>query len=300
MSVITSLLKKSSISFVGGGNVAKAVIGGLRQHMHPSQIVVCEPDLQRAEALKKELGVRIKSDSQPAFSIDSKPVDAVVLAVKPDVIKTILTGDLGKEIIENKPLLLSVAAGVQMSSYRKWLASTSDESKASQIPLVRTMPNTPCLVNFGAIGIYGDSTVTEKHKSLVDAVLQSVSAPKGLFWLNKEEHLDVVTAVSGSGPAYFFYMIELIEKEAVRLGLPGDVARSLAASTAIGSGMMLFGQNFEKLQDPEQLRKNVTSPNGTTHAAIEAFKKANFGNAVEQGIQACVRRSKELAQTLKD
>ncbi|KAL4903115.1 hypothetical protein BDW74DRAFT_52499 [Aspergillus multicolor] len=280
-----SSLQSSKLAFIGGGNMASAIIGGLlTQGIDKQNITVSEPwDVNRNKIA--ELGASTTTSNVEAGG----NADLVIIAVKPQVTKAVcqeLADAWSKR--ETLPVVVSIAAGITLGSLQQWL-KTSDGRTAH---LVRVMPNTPALVGEGASGLFASEDVTAEEKGLVNAVLGSVS--KAAEWVDKEELLDVVTGLSGSGPAYFFAMVEHLIASATALGLPVEQATRLATQTCLGAGKMLT----ESSDSPAQLRKNVTSPNGTTHAALESFNAQNFDEVVDKAVKAATSRAAELGNTL--
>ncbi|KAL4988091.1 pyrroline-5-carboxylate reductase dimerization-domain-containing protein [Aspergillus falconensis] len=278
-------LQSSKLAFIGGGNMASAIIGGLLgQGINKQNITVSEPwDVNRNKIA--DLGVNTTTSNITAGG----EADLVIIAVKPQVTKAVceeLADAWSKR--ETLPVVVSIAAGITLGSLQQWL-KTSDGRTAH---LVRVMPNTPALVGEGASGLFASADVTAEEKELVNALLGSVS--KATEWVDKEELIDVVTGLSGSGPAYFFAMVEHLVASATALGLPAEQATRLAAQTCLGAGKMLT----ESSDSPTQLRKNVTSPNGTTHAALEAFGAQNFDQVVDKAVKAATSRAAELGNTL--
>ncbi|KAL4944961.1 hypothetical protein BDV06DRAFT_62933 [Aspergillus oleicola] len=278
-------LQNSKLAFIGGGNMASAIIGGLLNQGIPAQnITVSEPwDVNRNKIA--ELGVKTTTSNVDAGG----EADLVVIAVKPQVTKAVCEGlahAWGKR--SALPVVVSIAAGITLESLQQWL-KTEDGRTAH---LVRVMPNTPALAGEGASGLFAGQDVTAEEKELVAALLQSVS--KATEWVDKEELIDVVTGLSGSGPAYFFAMVEHLIASATALGLPAEQATRLAAQTCLGAGKMLTTSS----DSPTQLRKNVTSPNGTTHAALETFKSLDFEKIVDEAVKAATARAAELGHTL--
>jgi pyrroline-5-carboxylate reductase len=279
-------LESSQLAFIGGGNMAGAIIGGLvakgvdRQH-----ISVAEPWEVNREKIAKSAGVRVTTSNAEA----AEAADLVVISVKPQVTKTVCE-ELARAWTGRKtlPVVASIAAGITLDSLRQW--STLEDGRTPHV--VRVMPNTPALVGEGASGLYAHVDVTDDEKKLVEAMLKSVS--KAAEWVDKEELLDVVTGLSGSGPAYFFNMVEHLVKSATDLGLSREQATRLASQTCLGAGKMLV----ESSDEPSQLRKNVTSPNGTTHAALETFKAEGFEAIVDKAVRAATSRADELGKTL--
>ncbi|KAJ9156352.1 Pyrroline-5-carboxylate reductase [Pleurostoma richardsiae] len=279
----SSPLYSSKLCFVGGGNMAAAIIGGLlAKDVSKQNIYVSEPyDVNRNKMA--DLGVRTGTSNVEA----SADADLLVIAVKPQVTETVCR-ELGAAWGDRKtlPLVICIAAGVQITSLKKWL--TTGDGRTPHI--VRVMPNTPALVGEGASGLYAGDDVTKSERELATALLGSVS--KAAEWVNREDLLDVVTGLSGSGPAYFFAMVEHLISSATALGLSPEQASRLAKQTCLGAGKMLV----ESSDEPGQLRKNVTSPNGTTYAALQTFEQLGFQEIVDKAVKAATNRSRELGQ----
>ncbi|KZL87549.1 pyrroline-5-carboxylate reductase [Colletotrichum incanum] len=278
-------LQSSKIAFIGGGNMAAAIIGGLvAKGIDKQNITVSEPwDVNREKMAA--LGVKTTTSNTEAFA----GADIAILAVKPQVAKGVCN-ELGKAVSghEKVPVVVSIAAGITLEALQKWLAL--DDGRTPHV--VRVMPNTPALVGEGASGLFAGSDVTEDEKKLTESLMASVS--KATEWVDKEELIDVVTGLSGSGPAYFFAMVEHLISSAVGLGLSPEQAKRLAAQTCLGAGKMLV----ESPEEPGQLRKNVTSPNGTTHAALQSFEASGFQDIVDKAVKAATSRGEELGKTL--
>ncbi|OAA55053.1 pyrroline-5-carboxylate reductase [Niveomyces insectorum RCEF 264] len=257
----------AKLAFIGGGNMAGAIIGGLlARGIPPTHITVAEPYEPNRTKLA-ERGVHTTTDNGAA----ARGADLVVLAVKPQVAQT-ACGDL-------------VAA---------WGPAGETASALPLVPARVDDDGTPALVGEGAAGLYapaGDGAITTTERQLATALLQSVS--KAAEWVDKEELLDVVTGLSGSGPAYFFAMVEHLIDRATALGLPREQASRLAKQTCLGAGKMLV----ESSDDAGQLRKNVTSPNGTTHAALVSLEKDGFAEIVGKAVEAATTRATELGKT---
>ncbi|KAL4865162.1 hypothetical protein BDV12DRAFT_155492 [Aspergillus spectabilis] len=278
-------LQDSKLAFIGGGNMASAIIGGLlNQGINKQNITVSEPWQVNREKIAG-LGVQTTTSNVTAGG----DADIIIIAVKPQVTKSVCE-ELGNAWSKRStlPIVVSIAAGITLESLKQWL-KTSDGRTAH---LVRVMPNTPALVGEGASGLYASEDVTSEEKGLVGALLQSVS--KATEWVDKEELIDVVTGLSGSGPAYFFALVEHMVASATALGLPAEQATRLAAQTCLGAGKMLT----ESSDSPTQLRKNVTSPNGTTHAALETFNSLDLNQIVDKAVKAATSRAAELGNTL--
>ncbi|QYT01897.1 Pyrroline-5-carboxylate reductase [Trichoderma simmonsii] len=277
-------LKSSKLAFIGGGNMASAIIGGLaNQGIDKQNIIVSEPwDVNREKIAAS--GVRTTTNNVEA----GQDADLIIIAVKPQVTKTVCQ-ELGASWAHRAtlPIVVSIAAGITLDSLREWTKT----SEGKTAPIVRVMPNTPALVGEGASGLYASEDVKENEKQLVDALLGSVS--KATEWVDKEELLDVVTGLSGSGPAYFFAMVEHLIASATALGLPKEQATRLAKQTCLGAGQMLVTSS----EEPAQLRKNVTSPNGTTYAALQTFESLKFDEIVDKAVKAATSRAAELGKS---
>ncbi|KAK7736575.1 hypothetical protein SLS53_007007 [Cytospora paraplurivora] len=284
-------LASKNISFIGGGNMAGAIIAGLvNKGFDKQKIIVSEPwDVNRNKVA--DLGVRTTTSNAEAAG----GADIIILAVKPQVAKGVvqeLAGSFSPSSSSSSssslPLLVSIAAGITRDSLRGW--STTPDGRS--LPVVRVMPNTPALLGEGASGIFAGDDVSAEQRALVTALLGSVS--KATEWVDREELLDVVTGLSGSGPAYFFAMVEHLIASGTRQGLSEEQATRLAKQTCLGAARMLA----ESPEAPAQLRKNVTSPNGTTQAALESFEAAGFARIVDGAVEAATKRGEELGRTL--
>ncbi|WPO66814.1 pyrroline-5-carboxylate reductase [Acinetobacter haemolyticus] len=267
-----------NICFIGGGNMAQALIGGLLSRGLPvTRITVSDP-VEQIRQILEEKGVQTTTDNLEAI----KNADVVVLAVKPQVLATVLQPLKG--LLSDK-LVISIIAGAEIQTI-------SDIIGGSQ-RVVRVMPNTPALVQTGAHGIYAPAAVGTQDRELTSQIL----AATGLtIWVDNEAQIDAVTAVSGSGPAYFFYLMESMIRAGKNLGLDEKVATALTLQTALGAAQMAITSS----NSPAELRKNVTSPNGTTQAALEVFDRAQISQNIQAALAAAQKRSQELAQELSD
>ncbi|TPX33500.1 pyrroline-5-carboxylate reductase [Synchytrium microbalum] len=296
-SVKTALDTSKRIAFIGGGNMASAMIGGLLANAYPaSNIVVSEPIQERAAHLKSHFKVGVASTNEDAVNFtghySQKPADIVILAVKPQVMKPVASS-IAKVCQSIRPLVITIAAGIRTPDLNRWLSSDENGVQlpsARNIALVRAMPNTPALVLEGATALFAGLGVTQQQKQETYNVIDSVS--NRTYWVEQENLLDVVTALSGTGPAYFFLLIECLEQAAVQLGLPKEVAKGLAAQTALGAGKMAISSPFE----PRELRLQVTSPNGTTEAAMKLLESAGVRKMFAQAVVAAMNRSIELGE----
>lgn len=268
-----------SIAFIGGGNMARNLIGGLiRNGASPRTIAVADPSAELRDALLRDFQVAVYSSNQDA----ARDFNMLVLAVKPQAMKTVCAG-LRAIAQARKPLVISIAAGVRIDQLALWLGGN--------IAIVRCMPNTPALIGAGATGLCANTHVDRAQRELA----QSTLAAAGLAaWVRDEALMDTVTALSGSGPAYFCLLVEALEDAAVTQGLPRETARALAVQTCLGTGRMLaeFGS------PPEQLRMLVTSLGGTTEAALDSFAASGFAEIVARAIAAATARGQELSMKL--
>ncbi|EOQ67234.1 pyrroline-5-carboxylate reductase [Acinetobacter pittii ANC 4050] len=274
--VMTSAVN-SNICFIGGGNMAQALIGGLiSRGLPPTRITVSDP-VEQIRQLLQEKEVHVTQDNVAAI----QNADVVVLAVKPQVLATVLRPLKG--LLSDK-LVISIIAGAEIQT----ISNLIDSNR-----IVRVMPNTPALVQTGAHGIYANEVVGTSDRELTSQIL----AATGLtIWVNSEAQIDAVTAVSGSGPAYFFYLMESMIRAGKNLGLDEKVATALTLQTALGAAQMAITSS----NTPSELRKNVTSPNGTTQAALEVFDRAQISQNIQSALAAAQKRSQELAQELSD
>ncbi|MBC8493961.1 MAG: pyrroline-5-carboxylate reductase [Candidatus Thioglobus sp.] len=268
----------TSIGFIGAGNMACAIISGLiNQGISADKIKISDTDEALLSLRKREFNLEVFTDNSEL----ADKVDIVVLAVKPQVLSTVCRQL--QSTLKNDTLVISIAAGIRTHDIERWLGG----NKA----IVRTMPNTPALLNQGVTGLFANEFVNQTQKQLAGDVLQSVGQS---LWVEEENMLDAVTALSGSGPAYFFLMIESMTKAGVALGLSEQTAQQLSIKTALGAGMMADAGK----ESPRELRAKVTSPNGTTQAAIESFQDQDFEVIVAHAMRAAYDRAGELAVEL--
>ncbi len=266
------------IAFIGGGNMAASLAGGLiAAGSAPSSILVAEPDDDRRTQVREQFGVTTTADNPDTLSRD-----VVVLAVKPQLMQKVCR-QLSAHASVRQPLYVSIAAGIRTADIMRWLGH--------EIAVVRCMPNTPALIRCGATALYANAFVSDAQKQLAVDIMQAVGITT---WVAEEELLDVVTALSGSGPAYFFLLMEAMRKSAVNLGLDSDTAGKLTLQTALGAARMAD----ESGVDVEELRARVTSKGGTTAAAIASFEHHDFHYNVGKALQAAYHRSRELADEL--
>lgn len=268
------------IAFIGGGNMAASLIGGLRAQGTPaSAICASDPGADRRDELETVHGISTFVENTQAIA----GADVIVLAVKPQVMQAVCC-DLAVHLQADQ-LIVSIAAGISCASLQKWLGDQTPRA------IVRCMPNTPSLLRQGVSGLFANGQVSSGQKQQAEQLLSAVGVA---LWLDDEALIDAVTAVSGSGPAYFFLMIEAMTAAGEKLGLPRDAAAQLTLQTALGAARMACESDVE----PAELRRRVTSPNGTTEAAIKAFQAGGFETLVAQAMDAAARRSAELAEQL--
>jgi pyrroline-5-carboxylate reductase len=269
------------IAFLGAGNMGRALIGGLlRSGRRAEQLSVGEPVPDVRAALARELGLSALADNREAIA----DAEIVVLAVKPQQLAAVLA-PLAAQLATSRPLVISVAAGVRISTLESWCGTG--------VPVVRAMPNRPALIGAGVSGLYAPPGVGPSERAAAEQVLRSVGA---VAWVSAEEALDVVTALSGSGPAYFFLLAELMAEAAEELGLDAETARRLAAATLHGAGLLAQAGDG----DLARLRAEVSSPGGTTAAAVATLEGAKLRDTVRAALDAATRRCRELAAATAD
>jgi len=266
--------KATTIGFIGAGNMAYALISGLYDSGFLAQnIKVSDKDKTLLTQRKSEFEIETFTDNTQM----ARQCDVIVLAVKPQIL-SLVCQEL-QAYMNHKPLIISIAAGAKSTSINQWLGGN--------VSIVRAMPNTPALLGMGATGMVANKVVSVEQKKLTEQILGSVGE---CFWVAKEEMLDAVTALSGSGPAYFFLMIESMTNAGIALGLDEETATKLSIQTALGASMMA-----EQSDDSiHKLRAKVTSKNGTTQAAIESFQDQNFEFIVAHAMRAAFERAKEI------
>ena len=268
------------IAFIGGGNMAASLIGGMRaQGIPATSICASDPGADKRAELQDNHGIETFAANEQALA----GADVIVLAVKPQVMQVVCR-DLAAHLQANQ-LIVSIAAGINCASLQQWLGAQTPRA------IVRCMPNTPSLLRQGVSGLFANAQVSEEQKQQAERLLSAVGLA---LWLENEALIDAVTAVSGSGPAYFFLMIEAMTAAGEQLGLPRDTASQLTLHTALGAARMVCESDVEAAE----LRRRVTSPNGTTEAAIKAFQAGGFENLVRQAMNAAAQRSAELAEQL--
>ncbi|MEW5008729.1 MAG: pyrroline-5-carboxylate reductase [Cycloclasticus sp.] len=272
-------MNKQQIGFIGGGNMASSLIGGLVSNGYPAdKITVADLDADKLAYLSETFGVNTTLDSL----VLAEKVDVLVLAVKPQHMQTVAEV-ISSAVQQKQPVLVSIAAGIRVDALERWLGQG--------LALVRCMPNTPALVKTGATGLYANAQVTESQKDQVESLLRAVGVT---VWVATEQELDAVTALSGSGPAYFFLMMEALEAAAVDAGLDQKTAQLLTQETALGAAKMALASS----ESAAVLRQRVTSPGGTTERALAVMGERGLKEIYHAAVLAARDRSIELSDEL--
>jgi pyrroline-5-carboxylate reductase len=265
------------LAFIGGGNMARSLVGGLvAQGMPGSKIRIAEPLPALRDALQRDFAVRTFEHAEDAVA----GAGTWVLAVKPQVMRTVCEA-LAAQAQASRPLVVSIAAGMGSAQLERWLGG--------DVAVVRAMPNTPALLGAGVTGLSANARVDAPQRDAAQSLLAAAGAT---VWVDDETLMDAVTAVSGSGPAYVFLLAEAMQAAGEAQGLPPDVARTLTLHTVLGAARMLV----EGDADAAELRRRVTSPGGTTQAAIETFEAGGLRTLVADAIANATRRGRELSQ----
>lgn len=268
-----------SIGIIGAGNMARSLAGGLlangfaRDHLSLS-----DPDANQRRGAESALGLTVLADNRELAA----RCDVLVLAVKPQVLRDV-AGEIAAAVQSRKPLVVSVAAGIRITDLERWLGGS--------LAVVRVMPNTAALIGSGASGLFANSRVSAAQRDEAESILRAVGVT---VWVPDEALMDTVTAVSGSGPAYFFLVMEALEKAAIKHGLDPQTARLLTLETAYGAAKMAL----EGQEEPAALRQRVTSPGGTTERAIQALQHGNLERLMDDAVAAAIHRARELANVL--
>jgi pyrroline-5-carboxylate reductase len=267
------------ITFIGGGNMAGSLIGGLIGDGYDKQSIrVSDPDNAKLEVLASRFGIHTTHSNSDAV----RHGDIIILAVKPQVMGEVTAG-LKEAVDPARHLVISIAAGIRTPVMAGWLGE--------QVPVVRAMPNTPALVQSGATALFANPRVSAAQRDAAETVMRSVGLT---LWLDDEDQMDMVTALSGCGPAYFFLVMECLENAARRLGLPADLTRLLTLQTAFGAAKLAL----ESEEDSATLRARVTSPGGATEEAIKVLQQGDLQSLFDRALRAAQLRSKDLADQL--
>lgn len=274
-------MNKETIAFIGGGNMATSLVAGLIADGHDSRgLIVSDPDQAKLDSLVTGFGVRTTRDNADAV----RSADLAVLCVKPQLAGQVCRG-LAPALKQHRPLFVSVMAGIREQSIQAWLGGGT--------PLVRAMPNTPAMIQAGAIVLHATAETSTSQRDQAETLLRAGGLTR---WVEKEEQMDAVTALSGSGPAYFFLLMEILEQVGAELGLDADNARLLTIQTALGAARMAMESN----DSPRELRERVTSPGGTTERALDILESGGIRPLISRAVSAARERSEELSRILAD
>ena len=269
-------MNDTTLAFIGGGNMASSLVAGLiADGWDPARIRVADASTQQLERLSRRFPVTTTSDNKTAIA----QADIIVLAVKPQSMQAVAQ-ELAADINQQQPLVISIAAGIREATLRDWLGAGT--------PIVRSMPNTPAMVQSGATALFANPAVSDEQRSIAESILRAVGLA---IWVDDEALMDAVTALSGSGPAYFFLFMEALQSAGCELGLPVKTARLLTLQTAFGAAKMAL----ESTEDAATLRQRVTSPGGTTERAVGVLQDGGLEALVSKALQAAAARSRELA-----
>lgn len=272
--------QQPAISFIGAGNMARAILGGLVANGYdPTRIWASAPEDSHLQGLRDDFGIYTTTDNRHCAS----QADILILAVKPQVMAQACQ-DVASVVRNTRPLAVSIAAGLDSQTIGGWLGG--------DVPVVRCMPNTPSLVGKGASALYATDSVSRQQREAVTSIFSSIGLG---VWLEQEQQMHAVTALSGSGPAYCYMLVESMEAAAVDAGVPSETARQLAVQTMAGAAEMCSHGD----ETPAQLRRNVMSPGGTTEQAVEALESGGLRGIVAKAFNAAKTRSAELSEQLK-
>jgi len=266
------------IGFIGGGNMARSLVGGLIARGHsPQHLIVADPVASQRELLERDYRIRTTTNNADVAGV----AQALILAVKPQELRAVCAS-IDTAVSTSGATVISVAAGIRAADISRWLHGA---------PVIRAMPNRPALHGCGVTALYATANVASDARTVATQIMSAVGPA---VWIDEEHHMDAVTAISGSGPAYFFLLIEMLEESGRRFGLSGEVSHRLAVETAYGAGFMARDAS----ESPATLREQVTSKGGTTAAALERLEAHNVRAIFADAIAAAERRSAELAATL--
>jgi pyrroline-5-carboxylate reductase len=272
-------MSESTITFLGGGNMATSLVAGLiADGFERTRITVSDPDSEKLSQLAANFGIHTESDNHKALA----GAGILVLAVKPQVLEKVCR-EIAEPVQRHKPLIISIAAGIRLATLKEWLGD--------DLSLVRSMPNTPAMIQSGASGLYADIDVSKEQRSQAESILRAVGLTR---WVEEESLIDAVTAVSGSGPAYFFLVMEAMEETAIGMGLDPQTARLLTLQTALGASRMAM----ESSDSPATLRQKVTSPGGTTECALGILEEGELRTLFRRALEGARDRSRELSDIL--
>jgi pyrroline-5-carboxylate reductase len=270
----------NKIAFIGTGNMSYAIIGGMiKQGFQPEQIIATNRNTEKLNKVARDFSVQVTTDNLQAF----KEADIIVLSVKPQMMADLCQSFQDADLNLNNKIFISVAAGISIHRLKEMLSNTAR--------IVRCMPNTPSLLGHGVSGLFSQDISSKEHQ-FIDKIFSSIGIT---MWVDEEKQINDIIAVTGSSPAYFFLFMEAIENKAKALGFDDSQARALVQQVAFGSAAMVMSQKDISLSE---LRANVTSKGGTTHAAIEHFKEQNLHTIVDEAMNACIARAEQMEQEL--
>lgn len=272
-------MKNSSIAFIGAGNLAQALIGGLLStNYDPKKIWAADPFADKVAALQQHFGIGVAASNGEAVNKSQ----VVVLAVKPDQVRKVCE-EIREQVLSKQVLVISVAAGVTLPLLQKWLSP--------QVAMVRAMPNTPVMVGAGLTGLFPSHEVGSAQKDLTETLFRAVGI---ILWLEEEKHIDLICAISGCGPGYLFLMMEAIADTAKKQGLSDSVARLLTSQTFLGSARLAL----ESKNPLTELRRQVTSPGGVTEKIISLLEAGGIRGLLESAIEEAVKKSEAISREL--
>jgi len=272
-------MTNQQLGLIGGGNMARGLVGGLiKSGIAPKSIIVSDPDENIRQALAADFSIQTSANNSSVADV----ADTLVLAVKPQVMQCAIE-DIAEKLVQRQPLIVSIAAGITIASIESWAGSS--------LSLIRVMPNTPALTGNGASGMYANQLVSKSQRAQAQKIMEAIGIA---VWVDDESLIDTVTAVSGSGPAYFFYLMDAMIKAAQEGGLNPETSRQLTLQTALGAARLALASD----ESPTELRRRVTSPGGTTQAAVEILDKTGCETILIRAVNAARQRSVELAKML--
>ncbi|WP_027873268.1 pyrroline-5-carboxylate reductase [Spongiibacter marinus] len=273
-------MSTATIGFIGGGNMAASIIGGLlASGIDAENIRAGDPNADSLSKLSALGNIQTSQDNHAIIP----GCDVIVMAVKPQLMKTVAS-EISALVQQHRPMIISIAAGITSDSLNRWLGGN--------LAIVRCMPNTPALLRCGATGLYANDVVSEQQRDLAEKIMQATGLA---LWVDSEADLDAVTAVSGSGPAYFFLLMEAMQATGEKLGLNSELAAKLSQQTALGAARMALESDV----DVAELRRRVTSPKGTTERAITIFEDGGFRQLVDAALSGAALRAEELGRELE-
>ena len=273
-------MNNHTIGFIGAGNMARSLAEGLVANgWDRKNLILADPDPEQRRTVTETLGLTVYEKNEELTS----RADVIVLAVKPQLLHGVAVEIATSLRRRTAPLIVSIAAGVRIGDLQRWLGGG--------VAIVRVMPNTAALIGSGAAGMFANELTTQSQRDEAESILRAVGVT---VWVRSEGLMDVVTAVSGSGPAYFFLVMEELERAALKQGLGGPTARLLTLETAYGAAKMAL----EGGEDPVQLRRRVTSPGGTTERAVQVLEAGNIRQLFDDAVSAAIGRARELAEIL--